>query len=438
MAGGASAAVALPLLEAMLDQHGEALADGNALPVRFMSWFWGNGIIPSRWTPTGQGATYTLSQELLPLANVKDYVTVLTGFDSQVAPFTKITHHEGMSIFSGYNNRDIGQGPGFFSNAGGRTIDQLVADVPGVGDCTPFSSLQLGVSKKLSTADYGTTMHNMSHRDYLQPLPPDHDPKNVWTRLFDMFDASDPNVPHRRSVLDLVRGQVAKLKNRLGAADIARLDAHLEGLDELQKKIDAAPPVCMIPTQPTVDNVEVGGTEPIRAVADAMDELIVKAFECDQTRVVSYLFVEGAGEHLFRDLTDENYTTDHHTLTHDPNATNAIHNGVVYSIERLAHLLDLLRNTPDGPMGTNLLDNTIVFAASDCSEGWTHSVDNQPMLVCGGGRGTLVHPGIHYASSTGQNPTDVLLALLQLYDTGATSVGADQPMSTTPFNLIKA
>lgn len=59
------------------------------------------------------------------------------------------------------------------------------------------------------------------------------------------------------------------------------------------------------------------------------------------------------------------------------------------------------------------------------------------MLVAGGGGGKLVHPGIHHASKSGQNPTDVLLTLRQIFDPTATEVGADEPYSNTPFTPLK-
>ncbi len=71
---GATAAVGLPLLEAMLDDHGEALADGTPLPTRFVTWFFGNGVILPRFEPAATGANYPLSEELQPLADVRDYV----------------------------------------------------------------------------------------------------------------------------------------------------------------------------------------------------------------------------------------------------------------------------------------------------------------------------------------------------------------------------
>jgi hypothetical protein len=260
VAAGGAVAVGLPLLEAMVDTHGEALADGSAFPTRFMTWFWGNGIVPALWTPSDTGEIWQLSEELAPLANVQPYVRLLNGFDNRAPEL--LSHHEGMTIFNGYPFRDGDALGPFLSNAGGPTIDQLIADVPGMGDCTPIRSVQLGVSKRESTNDLGTTLHNLSHRGYLQPLPPQHYPKDVWAQLFGSFTPpGDPQRPLRIGVLDAVRAQVTKLRQRVGSADAARLDAHLDGLRELEVKIEALPPACQSPPEPSdaENNLDVGG-----------------------------------------------------------------------------------------------------------------------------------------------------------------------------------
>ena len=61
--GGAAVALPLPRLLAMLNDNGTAYAAGAALPRRFGTWFFGNGIIPERWVPakTGKGAAWELS-----------------------------------------------------------------------------------------------------------------------------------------------------------------------------------------------------------------------------------------------------------------------------------------------------------------------------------------------------------------------------------------
>ena len=60
---GAGASVALPLLEAMLNPNGTALAQGEPLPVRFGVFFFGNGVIRSKSIPTAEGEGYELTPE---------------------------------------------------------------------------------------------------------------------------------------------------------------------------------------------------------------------------------------------------------------------------------------------------------------------------------------------------------------------------------------
>lgn len=435
--GGLSATVALPLLEAMLDTNGEALADGAPLPVRFVTWFFGNGVRLDRFTPAQSFPNaYTLSDELMPLAEVKDYVTVLTGFNNRSA--YSITHHEGNTVFSGFDIRDVGAGQGFFSNAGGPTIDQVIADI--IGEGTPIRSIQAGVSKRPSNVDFGTTTHNLSHRDHLQPLPPEVRPRQIWSALFDSFvPPDDPKKPLRARVVELVRARATTLRAKLGQADKQRIDAHLDGINELQKKIEALPPVCQSPDEPVQNNDDVNGAEPLIDVTSVMHDLIVHAFQCDITRVASVLFAEPAALTEYTEIGQGGQ--DFHNTTHSGSQTvqdTTVHDGVVFAMDRFADLLVKLKNTEDGVNGGNLLDSSAIFCSTDCSEGQSHSIDNQPMIIAGTANGQLTHPGIHYASTSGENPSDALLSLLQCFDDTVTSVGDGQCGSTSALDVIKA
>ena len=66
--GGSAITVALPLLDCFLNDHGEALASGAPMPVRFGTWFWPCGINASRWYPDKVGADYEFKAETAPLA----------------------------------------------------------------------------------------------------------------------------------------------------------------------------------------------------------------------------------------------------------------------------------------------------------------------------------------------------------------------------------
>ncbi|MDC0672932.1 DUF1552 domain-containing protein [Nannocystis radixulma] len=427
--GAAQAVIALPLLEAMLDDHGTALAGGAPLPTRFMTWFFGNGVLLPRFEPTAVGPDYPLSEQLAPLADVRDYVTVLTGLQNRCEKI--ITHHEGMTAFNGYTMVEV---DGLFSKAGGPTIDQLVAQT--VGDATPIASVHLGISKHVSIMDSGTTMFALSHKGPNEPQYPKFNPQEVWTELFGAFVPRPDDRALRTSILDAVRDDVSRLRARLGKHDNQRLDAHLDGVSALEKKITAATPICTLPDMPSEANVDLKGREPITAVNDVMSDLLVYAFACDITRVASCLFIGGAAETVFSEL---GQSAGHHFHTHDANAQDLVHDGVVYIMERFAALLKKFKAWEDVD-GKNLLDSSIVYCSSDCAEGISHTIARQPIILAGHGRNQLIYPGIHHQVTpfpfSDGNTSDVLLTCLRAFDPTAASIGGGAPMSTTPLREI--
>ena len=51
---------------------------------RFVLWFWGNGVIPTKWTPETIGANWTPSEQLSALSDWTQDVSVITGFEVKV------------------------------------------------------------------------------------------------------------------------------------------------------------------------------------------------------------------------------------------------------------------------------------------------------------------------------------------------------------------
>jgi Protein of unknown function (DUF1552) len=449
LVGGGAVYVGLPILEAMLNSHGTAFAGGEPIPVRMFTWFFGNGVVKNSWIPGGlmnplTGPNYPLSELLAPFANVREYVSVPTGFKNNCEMI--ISHHEGMTLFSGYTFDQTcmaGQDcQGFFSNAGGPSIDQVAASV--IGGLTPVRSLQTGVSKRQSGADFGTTMHTLSHKSTLEPLPPLLNPKDVFYTLFGSFTPQDdPSKPTRIGVLNSVRGNMAALKKRLGQKDNERMEAHLDGISELETKINAIAPLCAVPAEPIETNTDVNGIEPLAAVNQVISDLIVYAFSCDVTRIASVLFHEGASDTVFPDTTgghhgnSHGFGSDEQGNVTDYGGLEGLKLGVTFSMTQLAYLLEKLKNTPDGP-DKNLLDNTAGLIGSDCAEGWSHDVQrDQAVLVAGGGGGRLVHPGIHYRS-VDRNISDVSLTVLRAVVPEITSIGSGAPYSNTPVAELSA
>ncbi|MCA9621259.1 MAG: DUF1552 domain-containing protein, partial [Myxococcales bacterium] len=234
LVGGSAVALALPMLEAMLNPNGDRLVNGAELPVRFISWFWGNGKKSDKWNPDTEGPDYELKEQLQPLANVKDYVSVLTNFSNK-AGYGRRGHHDGVAgFFSGHPFIELDpMGANYASKFGGPSIDQVIADVIDAKSPTYLKSMQVAVSKRVTRSE-GPTLEFISHRGPDQPLEQKFNPQEVYDQLFGNFTPmEDPSGDLRLLMLDAVNEDAKQLRSRLGAADKLRLDAHLEGIAQL-------------------------------------------------------------------------------------------------------------------------------------------------------------------------------------------------------------
>ncbi len=234
-ATGALVQVGLPPLAAMFNFNGTAYAaaaTSKAIDKRFLLWWNGNGIPERYWIPRETGTEYELTPCLEPLAPVRDYVHVLSGIDNVAA-------------------RLDGQGNGHFSalcglmtgtaytgrGAAGASIDQILAAK--IGTKSRFRSLQVGVAQE----SHGENVHrNMTWAGYERALPPEMIPHNLFDRLFGVKDQSW--VDRKKSVLDLVTGDVGALQPSLGSADRQRLDQHLTSIRDLERAIASPLHLC--------------------------------------------------------------------------------------------------------------------------------------------------------------------------------------------------
>ncbi|NUP09540.1 MAG: DUF1552 domain-containing protein [Polyangiaceae bacterium] len=423
--GTGVACVGLPLLEAMLNTNGDALAGGTPLPRQLVVYFIGNGFRLDQLEPATTGASFDLTPELNPLMGVEAYTKVVTGLQNWCA--YQVTHHEGMTAFNGYTMAELS---GLYSKAGGPTIDQLVADhIEASSDPSPLiRSVQIGISRRTSIMDSGTTMFAVSHRSTNEPLFPKFNPQEIFQLLFGEFEDKPDDGELRLAIIDSVREDANKLRARLGSVDRERLDAHLDGLAQLEEKIKTLPPVCQPPEMPSQTNPEGVQNEPLTDVNEVMAELLVQALKCDVTRVASVQFIGGAAETVYTEIGQNNA---HHNNTHNGGAQAEVHEGVVYAMGQVATLANKMRETID-PTGKNLLESGLIMVGSDCSEGLTHSVSRQPYILIGNLRDSLVGK-YHYQSvpksgndgslTASGNTSDVLMTVLKAFNPEATSVG---------------
>jgi hypothetical protein len=438
LAGGAAITVGLPRLNAMLNGNGTAYAQGTPLPKRFGVWFWGNGMIASRWIPkaTGVGSAWALSEELMPFAKVKQNLTVLTGYDVKLAG---TIHRIGpaAALSGAPHNAAL--------NYTQPTIDHVIANI--IGTTSPFKSLQVGVSRATANGD-GQTVNYASSSGPDSPVMPEYDAHAVFTRLFGMpAGGLTPGVPdrslkRRAHVLDMVVQDAKALRLRLGVDDARRLDQHLEGVQELEKRLTtmstmpAAPMMCG-PSADSVAKYPVPLADLNGLVSpeqnDAMAELVTYALACDLTRV--FLFQHGRPAAHYNMNVIGITKNIHDDISHQEGGDQPIMNSaILYWMNQFAVFMEKMQNTPEG--ASNLLASSAVYATSDIAFGRTHSVLEMPALVFGRAGG--VFKGDQHFRANSDNISKILFTLVNAFGGNVPQFGVGAGMVTTGIPDILA
>jgi hypothetical protein len=267
---------------------------------------------------------------------------------------------------------------------------------------------------------------------------PIYDPKAVFTRLF--TTGTTPNggtgqdqaaklAKVRKSVLDAILQDGARLNQRLGAADKHRVDQHLEAIRAIELRLDSTsntgsmPAACGSATAPTVgkDN----GSEAPPAVNTAMAELTTLALACEKTRVASFMFSLPAAHvyyrHLASNMNDDFHDTICHTDAGDKSSQPRVDTGVQFAMRCLNEFLTKLKNTPHG--ATNLLDASLVYVTSDTAWGKVHDRNEWPVLLAGKAGGRL--SGDAHFNFPGENLSRALFTVAQIMGSTKSDFGLD-------------
>ena len=400
--GGTTVALALPVLEAMLDQHGTAFAGGGDLPRRLGLFFWGDGVKLDAWTPDATGTDWVPKSILQPLADagVKQKVSVVSGYN---VPIGGAGHHVGRAMMlSGTYDESIGD----WGLATQATFDQIAADQ--LQGPTPYRSLEIGISRRGFESSQTTAAMSWTNPD--SPLPAEHSPVALWQRLFGMgvdTGGNDTLVDARRSVLDVVKADPEALRAKLGMNDRARLDAHLEGIAALQNLLDFDLGSCAVPGEPS-DIVDDAGMEQLEERNLAMAKLLAMALACDLTRVFTYKYTEMQTDTYFWQI---GAVDGLHTMTHDDSLQDPYcYDAARFMMKELGVLLRELDAIGEGT-GT-LLDQCGIYCTSEVAEGQSHSTDDIPILVCGSAGGRL-RTNLHHRGS-GENTSMAPLTVMRV------------------------
>lgn len=415
---GATASIGLPLLDIMLNENGTALAQGEALSPIYVTWFFGNGTLPGLWNPTatGAGSEWALSHQLAALAEVKSYLTVISGLEGKLV-VSGVEHPSGSAAATT-------GAPINGTAVTAPSIDQVVADLIAAG--SPFRSLEIGVTPA-NPFGQQDALHTVSHNGPNSKNVAEYDPREVFSRVFGGFEQPDPGTSEeteatkiarvRRSVLDSVLDDGARLQQKLGANDRQRVEAHLEAIRAIELRLPTGENVvpvqsCTVPGEPSIGGDQ--GSEAPPEVNSVMAELATLALACERTRVLSLIFSLPAAHvyyrHLAANMDDDFHDTICHSDAGDSSNQPRVDTGVQYTMRCLNEFLVKLQGTPHG--AGNLLDSSLVYVTSDTAWGKVHDRTEWPVLFAGKAQGRL--RGDEHHRFQGENLSRVLLTAAQI------------------------
>jgi hypothetical protein len=411
----AGAAVALPLLDAMLPRLQGAPStfkpwekSAVAAAPRVITCYVPNGVNILEWVPKDAGEKYTLSPTLAALKDHRGDFTVVSGLGH---PASQGGHSGADTWLTGANLKSK---PGAdYTNT--VSVDQLAAQLH--GKKTRFPSLQLGDMSGTGGAGHS---HTLSFDVNGTPLPAENSPRRLFERLFVPDTAGDraamlKRYAERRSILDDLAAESAHLNGTLGAADRKKLDEYLSSVRETEKQVERMQGWVDVPKPKVADTglqlaSQPGNGHDRPMWLDVMLELSYLAFATDLTRVITFEWSREAGGY-------GGGGENHHELSHHGGDAGMLAKLAAidkFHLSRLGRFMGMLKATAEGD--GNMLDRTVIVFGSGMNSGagGEHSPKNLPLLVAGGHKLGL-KLGRHLAHDPAKHPplSNVLLAVAQ-------------------------
>jgi hypothetical protein len=410
----AGVSLALPFLDAMVPA-GTALAQTAAVPKLRTGFFYiphgaimGNtshGPSLDRWTPSGSGATFTLSPILASLEPYKQYVSSFGNL--QNAATAGSVHSFTPATWLSATRPDTGAPRAHMAT----TLDQVIAQI--IGQDTPLPSLEVAAETTVQSAAGGGGYYStLSFRDAESPLPMEPNPRKVFLQLFGEGDTPQERATistRTNSLLDLIVEGTQSLKSSLGNGDRAVLDGYLESVREVERRTQKAAATDL--SAFAIPEAPVGELDSFPEQVSLMFDLLALAYQADLTRVASYLMVAEGTNRTYNHIgiPDSFHPVSHHA--NDLARIEKLARIQTWHLEQFAAFVRKMAETPDGE--GSLLDHAIFMYGSNMSNSDRHDNYPEPNILVGGGNGTMKLGGQHLVLPERTPIANLHLTLLQ-------------------------
>jgi hypothetical protein len=371
-----------------------------------------NGFLERFYTCANRSPTdFDLSPVFQPLAAHKSQMVIASKFFN---PFSKALHgnQHATLVVKESTNPNVSQERG---PPGGISIDRFLAKQIGKDDA--FSSTASGRGICVSADGPG------------QSFPSISSPGKAFDTYFAAAGAApgeppvsgggslESNFAKNRSFLDVLRGDIGRMNQRLAGPEKAKLDQYLESLRSLETQLQQrsmAAMGCVKGARPTAETA----THKLGDVLAAHTDVILAAQKCGLTRISHILFEGMEGPHIRYDWLND--PRNHHDDHHAGDMTTCL-KIATWWMSQINRMVEGLAATKEGN-GT-MLDNSLVVFINTCG-GSHHRGQNNHAVVFIGGAGGALKTGRYLTYPEGKHCiSDVYVSLANMLDVPITSFG---------------
>jgi hypothetical protein len=372
-------AAAMPLLW-NLPSLGSPLPQGRKR--RLVVMFSPNGVVPSTFWPDEEGELKSFKPSLQPLEPYRQKTLVLHGVCDKIRGDGD-SHMRGIGcLLTGVellpgNIQGGSDTPAGWAN--GLSIDQEIKNYlqKDPATRTRFGSLEFGVL----VPNRADTWTRMVYAGANKPLPPISNPYQMFNRLY----GSVKDRESLRSVMDDLQEDLRAVGSRLSSEDRQLLKEHATFVREIEQELRGSGKS----DEHAAPRIEQGVKEDndeMPRISRLQIELMVNAFRCDFARVATLQQTNSVGGARMRWL---DIHEGHHELSHNPDNDKASQDKLTrinrWYCEQVAYLAKRLAETPEPGGDGSLLDNTLILWTNELGKGNSHTLDNIPMVLVGGG-----------------------------------------------------
>jgi hypothetical protein len=352
---------------------------------RLIVMFSPNGTIPTAFWPDEEGSDFKLKEILSPLEAFKDRMLVLHGLCNKVRGDGD-NHMRGMScLLTGIELFPGNIQGGSHTPAGwasGISIDQELKNFFQSREetRTRFGSLEFGVG----VTDRADPWTRMSYAGANKPVAPISDPYQMYQKLYGQLKDKE----NLQSVLDDVRDDLKKVRKLISAEDRRLLDEHEALVRQMEKEISDRGSQKLRVSPPSFEEGIADQNDNVPRLSRMQVDLLVTSFVNDMARVATLQYTKSVGQARMKwlDINDG-----HHGLSHEPDKETAAQEKLVkinrWFCGELKYLVEKLAGTPEPGGDGSLLDNTLIVWTNELGKGNSHTLDNIPFVLLGGGFG---------------------------------------------------